>query len=76
MLSHLQEMTSDKIHEQSWPQWDSANLRLILAALKGVLNEVYVLPKERLEQAKMIEQLRHQVSGSKVVPEGPDLSAV
>ena len=31
VLSHIQDMTSDKIHEQSWDKWDSKNLKLIIA---------------------------------------------
>lgn len=47
ILGHIQDMTSDKVHEQSWPKWDSANLTLIIETLKAVLHEVYVVPQEK-----------------------------
>ncbi|MDE2027227.1 MAG: hypothetical protein KGJ11_01635, partial [Candidatus Omnitrophica bacterium] len=36
VLAHIQNMTSDKVHEQSWQQWDSQNLKLILETFKAV----------------------------------------
>lgn len=60
VLSHIQEITSDKIHEQSWDKWDSKNLHLIIETLKNVLYEIYVIPKEREERANKIKTLRQQ----------------
>lgn len=62
ILAHIQEMTSDKVHEQSWDEWDSGNLRLIIETLRGVLYEVYVLPKIKEERANQIKQLRENVA--------------
>lgn len=61
VLAHIQGMTSDKVHEQSWPHWDSKHLRLIIEALKSVLDDIYVAPRIREERAKMIQELRQQV---------------
>ena len=61
VLGNIQEMTSDKIHEQSWDEWNSPNLRLIIETLKTVLNEIYVLPKVREEQTNAIKQLRSKL---------------
>ncbi|MDY6873159.1 MAG: hypothetical protein SVR81_04220 [Chloroflexota bacterium] len=61
VLASIQEMTSDKIHEQSWDEWNSPNLRLIIETLKTVLNEIYVLPKVREEQTNAIKQLRSKL---------------
>jgi len=69
ILSHIQEMTSDKIHEQSWDEWDSDNLHLIIETLKNVLYEIYVLPREKDERAKKIKDL-HQKSKSKKINAG------
>src|SRR4030067_2087447 len=33
ILSQIQDMTSDKIHEQSWERWDSKDLKLIIETL-------------------------------------------
>lgn len=60
VLGHIQQMTSDKVHEQSWDKWDSPTLRLIIETLKEVLYEIYVLPDERKLRKNTIQQLRQQ----------------
>lgn len=57
ILAHIQDMTSDKIHEQSWPEWESKYLKLIIEALKTVLHDIYVIPQEKVERSKHIQQL-------------------
>jgi len=54
-------MTSDKVHEQSWDKWDTSNLKLILEALKAVLYEMYVLPKEKEDRSLKIQELKEKV---------------
>lgn len=61
ILAAIQDMTSDKIHEQSWDEWDSANLKLIIETLKTILYEIYVSPKEKKERLKKVRQLREKV---------------
>ena len=39
-LSHIQEMTSDKVHEQSWDKWNSPDLQLIIATLKNIFYDI------------------------------------
>jgi len=68
VLAHIQDMTSDKVHEQSWPKWDSANLRLIIETLRMVLHEIYVVPAERAERAEKIRQLRGTITLEKRTP--------
>jgi len=65
VLAHIQNMTSDKIHEQSWPKWDSKNLTLIIETLKAVLHELYVLPDEKKQRSTTIQQLRKDVVENK-----------
>ena len=65
ILAHIKDMTSDKIHEQSWPKWDSKNLRFIIETVKSVLYELYVLPEEKKERSKSILRLRTDISESK-----------
>lgn len=60
ILTAIKDMTSDKIHEQSWDKWDSANLKLIIETLKTILYEIYVLPKEKEERKKVIWQLHEK----------------
>jgi len=45
-LGDIQDMTSEKVHEQSWDKWDSNALRLIIETLKIILYEIYVQPKK------------------------------
>jgi len=74
ILAHIQDMTSDKIHEQSWDKWDSKYLRLIIETLRTILHEIYVLPKvkaERLKKVlKMKEDLLKEKKGEKEKQEG------
>jgi hypothetical protein len=65
ILASIQDMTSDKIHEQSWDKWDSNNLKLIIETLKTVLYDIYVLPKEKEERSLQIQKLRETISKDK-----------
>lgn len=65
VLAHIQDMTSDKIHEQSWDKWDSDSLKLIIETLKSVLYELYVEPLERKGRVSRVTQLLEKVSGAK-----------
>jgi hypothetical protein len=65
VLSQIQQMTSDKIHEQSWDKWDTKQLSLIIATLKTILYDIYVDPEEKKERIKNIQQLREIVIGKK-----------
>jgi hypothetical protein len=65
VLAHIQGMTSDKIHEQSWDKWDSPTLRLIIETLKTVLYEMYVEPVIRKDRVSFITQLKESISKSK-----------
>jgi hypothetical protein len=61
ILSAIQDMTSDKIHEQSWDKWDSPNLKLIIETLKNILYEIYVLPKIKKEKLATIQKIRERI---------------
>ena len=61
VLGAIQNMTSDKVHEQSWPKWDAKRLKLILETLKAVLHEIYVVPAEKADRAKKIRDLRTEM---------------
>jgi len=61
ILTHIQDMTSDKIHEQSWDKWDADNLKLIIETLKSILHDIYVLPEEKAERSKKIRQMREML---------------
>ena len=65
ILAHIQGMTSDKIHEQSWDEWNSLNLRLIIETMKTVLHDIYVDPKLKSARSNFIQQLFQKVSADK-----------
>jgi hypothetical protein len=65
ILGHIQGMTSDKIHEQSWDQWDSKNLTLLIETLKEILHNIYVIPAIKAERLKDILKLKENVVGQK-----------
>lgn len=69
ILSHIQNMTSDKIHEQSWDEWDAKNLKLIIETLKAVLFDIYVLPEVKKGRASSVKQLLEEVKKGKVEKE-------
>jgi hypothetical protein len=63
ILGHIQGMTSDKVHEQSWPKWDSKNLTLIIETLKAVLHDIYVAPRLKADRSKRIGALLKEIKG-------------
>lgn len=65
ILSHIQDMTSDKVHEQSWDKWDSDNLKLIIETIKAVLYDIYVLPKIKEERSLQIQRLQENIKKDK-----------
>lgn len=67
-LLTIQQVTSDKVHENAYDGWQSKHLRLILSTLMEILTEIYVIPKLRDEKRKEILELKTTVLGTK--PEG------
>lgn len=65
ILGSIQEMTSDKIHEQSWDEWNSNKLLLIIETLKTILYEIYVDPKIREERLNSIKELQSKIPKKK-----------
>ena len=63
ILCHIKDMTSDKVHEQSWDKWDSKHLKLFLETLKAVLHEVYVVPDEKKSRSSKVQGLLQEVRG-------------
>lgn len=65
VLCHIKDMTSDKVHEQSWDKWDSNHLKLFLETLKVILHEIYVVPDERRKRSQSISSLLPSVIANK-----------
>ena len=63
ILCHIKDMTSDKMHEQSWDKWDSKHLKLFLETLKAILHEIYVVLDEKKTRSSTVRGLLHEVRG-------------
>jgi hypothetical protein len=61
VLGHIKDMTSDKVHEQSWDKWDSKHLMLFIQTIKTILQEIYVIPKECEQRTHQIKELLQDV---------------
>lgn len=64
-LSTIQSVTSDKVHEVSYDGWSAKHLRLILATIKEILTEIYVLPALKKKKRASILELSEEISGNK-----------
>lgn len=67
ILGHIKDMTSEKVHEQSWEAWDSKHVHLFLEALKTALHEMYVVPDEKKTRAETVRALREKIQMAKVI---------
>jgi hypothetical protein len=70
IMAQIQDMTSDKIHEQSWDKWDSPHLKLMIETLKTVLYDIYVMPALKKERSLNIQRLQETIKQDKV--KGPN----
>lgn len=61
ILCHIKDMTSDKIHEQSWDKWDTKHLKLFLETLKAILHDIYVIPDEKKIRSQNVRALLPKV---------------
>lgn len=64
-LLTTQQITSEKVHEQSYDGWQSKHLRLILSTLIELLNIIYVIPEIRKEKRKSILSLKNKILKNK-----------
>lgn len=64
-LLTIQQVTSNKVHENSYDNWESKHIKLILATLHEILNEIYVIPKLRKQKRKNILDLKEMILGKK-----------
>jgi len=71
ILCHIKDMTSDKVHEQSWDKWDSKHLMLFLETLKAILHEIYVVPDEKKSRSSKVQGLLQKVKGKQKATNEP-----
>lgn len=62
-LLTIQEVTKNKVHEESYGGWGEKALRLILSTLYEILNALYVLPKTRIDRREAILKLKREILG-------------
>ena len=63
ILCHIKDMTSDKIHEQSWDKWDAKYLTMFLQTLKAILHDIYVVPDEKKNRSYAVKDLLQKLRG-------------
>lgn len=68
-LLTIQQLTSTKVHEQSFDGWEAKHLRVILASLSDVLHELYVVPALRADRRRSMLDLK-----SELIPIEPEPS--
>ena len=66
-LLTVQDLTSNKVHENAYDGWESKHLRVLLSALLEVLEQLYVLPKIRQERRQQILEMKQDL-----IPERAD----
>jgi hypothetical protein len=77
ILCHIKDMTSDKVHEQSWDKWDSKHLTLFIETLKAILHEIYVIPDEKKNRSSKVQGLLQNLkSKQKAAGEPPSATGV
>ena len=64
-LLTIQQVTSQKVHEESYDGWEAKHLRLILSTLSEILGLMYVIPELRKEKRKSILSLKEDLMGNK-----------
>jgi hypothetical protein len=65
ILGHIKDMTSEKVHEQSWEAWDSRYLHFFLESLKTILHEIYIVPDEKKARLESVRSLREDIKKAK-----------
>ena len=71
-LLTIQQLTSTKVHENSFDGWEARHLRIILVALSEVLHELYVLPAVRDDRRKAVLALQKELGGEKAITGADD----
>ena len=61
-LLTIQQLTSTKVHENSYDGWEAKHLRAILLSLSDVLHEIYVVPALRADRRLAVLELKNQLT--------------
>ncbi|MDM0018172.1 hypothetical protein [Variovorax saccharolyticus] len=60
-LLSIQSMTSTKVHENALDNWAAKHLRVMLASIREVLHEIYVVPALRADRRKQVLKLQDEL---------------
>jgi hypothetical protein len=71
-LLTIQQLTSTKVHENSYDGWESKHLRVILVSLAEVLHEIYVVPALRADRRKEVLALKDNLMPKAKAPGAED----
>ena len=64
-LLTIQQVTSSKVHENTYDGWTSGHVRLILLAIREVLHELYVTPALRADRREAVLELKRELTGDR-----------
>lgn len=74
-LLTIQQVTSTKVHENSYDGWEAKHLRVILAALSESLHEIYVVPALRQDRRRAVLALKDELVPTTPPPPTPSVGA-
>ncbi len=57
----IQQLTSDKVHEESYEGWNAKHIRFFLSVILEILNEAYVIPQMRKEKREAMLKLKEEI---------------
>ena len=63
-LLTIQQLTSDKVHEESYDGWENSHLKLLLSTLGEILTLMYVIPELRKEKRTAILELKQKLTNN------------
>lgn len=64
-LLTIQEVTSDKVHEESYDGWEAKHIRFCLMNILKILKEIYVVPAIREENRQELLNFKKEILDSK-----------
>jgi hypothetical protein len=68
----IHKITSDKVHEGSYDGWSAEHMKMMLATIRTILNEVYVIPVVKKQRRKGLLTLKSKLD-SKNTKEEPNV---
>lgn len=73
-LLTVQSVTSTKVHENALDGWSAKHLRVILAAIREVLHEIFVVPALRQDRRRAVLALKDELMPKQRAAEAPQVA--